>query len=349
MLYKTNNPHGGDIYEKPVILDYSASINPFGMPQAVKDSVLSTVDKLSCYPDPYCRELVEKIAKAENIPEDYILCGNGATELIYAYFKAVMPKKIAETAPTFSEYSECLKNTDCTVVRYNLLKDNNFDLNEGILDFLAKEKPDVLVICNPNNPTGRLVKIPVIEKILEFCGKNGIRLFVDECFLDLTENGVSVKSYLKNCPNLFVLKAFTKNYAMAGLRLGYCMSGDSDLLKKMSREVQAWNVSVIAQKAGVIALSESEFLIKTREYVKKERKLLSESLEKMGFWVCPSDANYILFQGREDLDSELGKEGIIIRNCDNYHGLGIGWFRIAVRLHGENETLINAIKSIYKR
>ncbi len=349
MLYKTNNPHGGDVYGAPVLFDYSANTNPFGIPDGVKKAMYGMIDKAYYYPDPYCRELVRKIAKNENVPEDHILCGNGAAELIYSYFEAVLPRKIAETAPTFSGYSEALQSTDCRVVRYGLSKNNSFDLNEGILDFLAEEKPDVFVICNPNNPTGRLVKPSLMEQILVCCHKNNIRFFVDECFLDLTGENAGMKSYLDKYKNLFILKAFTKSYALAGVRLGYCMSADSSLLEKMSQKVQPWNVSSMAQKAGIAALSEHGFLENAREYIKHERNRLSDRLEEFGFWVCPSDANYLLFYGKEDLDIKLKEKGIAIRNCSNYQGLGLGWFRIAVRLHEENEVLLDAIRKICER
>lgn len=349
MLYKKNNPHGGDVYKEQIILDFSANTNPFGIPKGVKKAICSMIDKMHHYPDPYCRELVEKIAETENIPEEYILCGNGAAELIYSYFEAVLPKKTAETAPTFLEYSFAAENIGSTVIRYYISKENGFELDEGIFEFLKKEKPDVFVICNPNNPTGRLVRPSLMEKILIYCSQNNIRIFLDECFLDLTKSGESAKCYLSRFSNLFILKAFTKNYAMAGLRLGYCMCADSALLKKMSQKVQPWNVSSIAQKAGVAALCEQDFLEKTRKYIIIERKWILENLQKLGFFVCPSDANFLLFYGKENLDVLLLEKGIAIRNCSNYQNLGPGWYRIAVRTHEENEKLINALKSICEK
>lgn len=349
MLYKTNNPHGGDIYGERIVLDCSVNVNPFGTPEGVKRAVCNSIEELDRYPDPYCRELIEKIAETENVQKDNILCGNGAAELIFSYFQAVKPKKTAELAPTFSGYSEALEGVDCDIVRYSLSKDNNFDIDEGVFDFLENEKPDVFIVCNPNNPTGRAVEPSFMKKILVYCHKNGIRLFVDECFLELSTNGDGMKGFLSEYENLFILRAFTKNYAMAGLRLGYCLTADKSLLKRMSQRVQPWNVSLLAQKAGVAALSESEFIKIAREYIAEQRIRISDALGELGFWVCPSMANYILFYGKEDLDIELRKKGILIRNCGNYHGLGPGWFRIAVRLQEENEKLINAIKMICER
>ena len=151
---------------------------------------------------------------------------------------------------------------------------------------------------------------------------------------------------LAQFPNLFILKAFTKSYGMAGIRLGYCMSSDSELLEKMSQSTQPWNVSSVAQAAGVAALQEHAFLEKTKELIVTERQWLKEKLEDCGFQVYPSSVNYLLFQAPPCLHTKLKAKKIAIRNCDNYFGLGPGWYRIAVRLHEENEILIRAIKEV---
>lgn len=137
---------------------------------------------------------------------------------------------------------------------------------------------------------------------------------------------------LADAPQLFILKAFTKNYGMAGLRLGYGMSADAQLLYRMSQTVQPWNVSVLAQAAGTAALQEQAFLQRAREVICCERPYLTRCLQNMGLKVCPSAANYLLFRGPEGLHVSLKTQGIAIRSCDNYPGLGPGWYRLAVRL-----------------
>lgn len=346
MLYKTDNPHGGDIYEGAVRIDFSANINPLGPPPGVKAAMHEAVEKIAQYPDPYCRRLTEKISAAEEVPEEYILCGAGAAELIYSYFFAVMPKKTAETAPTFSEYSSAAEKHGAKVFRHRLFAENDFDIERDITKLLKKEKPNVLVLCNPNNPTGRLIGASLAEELLYECEKIGTRLFVDECFLDLTLNGETMKPYLEKHKNLFILKAFTKSYALAGARIGFCMTSDKELLKKMSDTVQPWNVSSLAQAAGEASLEEKEYLKRAAEYVAAERQKLKKELESFGFWVCPSEANYLLFRAEENLDKRLKENGIYIRNCANYHGLGAGWFRTAVRTSEENKILTDAIKSV---
>ncbi len=346
MLYARPNPHGGDLYGGDVVLDFSANTNPYGTPQGILDGVMAALTQVDRYPDPYCRALVTKLAQAEGVPEEYLLCGNGAAELIYAYAQAVKPQVAAELAPTFSEYALGMEQVGCRMERYELTPQNGFSLDDGIIAFLQEKHPQVLFLCNPNNPTGQVISPERMERILHATRDLGIRLFVDECFLDLSDEGQSVKHLLWDNPQVLILKAFTKSYGMAGLRLGYCISSDGTLLRQMSEAVQPWNVSSLAQAAGVAALEQGAFLEKTRQTIFRERKWLKRELEKLGFFVVESHANYLLFFGGADLGRNLRSQGIAIRDCSNYHGLEAGWYRIAVRLPEENQRLIQAIHEV---
>lgn len=349
MLFQKTNPHGGDIYGGTVKLDFSANTNPFGTPKGIIDAVCECLPQMHRYPDPYCRELVAAIADHEQVPQSSILCGNGAAELIYAFAQAVRPKTAMELAPTFSEYALGLERTHCHIERHFLRKENNFAVGEELLAAVAEKSPEAVFVCNPNNPTGQLAEEEILTKLAQLCCEKNIWLFVDECFLDLTDEGKSLKSCLPENPRLVILKAFTKSYGMAGVRLGYCMSANSHLLAEMSAAVQPWNVSSLAQAAGVAALKESAFLEKTKVIIRQQRKYLTDELEKQGFWVCPSRANFILFQGAENLGERLADMGIAIRSCDNYQGLEKGWYRIAVRLPEENRVLMDAIRQTAER
>lgn len=343
MLYQTKNPHGGDIYGDKIRLDYSANTNPYGTPPAVLEAVREVLGNIHQYPDPYCRKLAEAIAEHEQVPQSYILCGNGAAELIYAYCQALRPRLASEAAPTFAEYSLALEKNGCRIVRFLLREENHFLLDDRFLAFLEDTKPDVLFLCNPNNPTGQLIPEALLHKLLRLCRKTGMHLFLDECFLDMTGQNQSLVPLLGQYPELLILKAFTKSYGMAGLRLGYCLSSNSALLQTMSESCQPWNVSTPAQAAGVAALGQQDFLTKTVQTVIQERAWLTEQLIRCGFRVCPGSANYLLFHGPEGLDTVLRQQGIAIRSCANYHGLDAGWYRIAVRLHEQNEMLMDAI------
>lgn len=342
MLYKTENPHGGDIYEGNIELDFSANTNPFGTPDSVKAAVSARLGDLSHYPDPYCRKLVSAVAVHENVPESYVLCGAGAAELIYSYAAAEKPKSIVEPAPTFAEYS--LPLSTARISRFLLKEENGFRVTEGLLDHIAAADPDTVFLCNPNNPTGRLAATGLIEKVAQKCKSVGAQLFLDECFMDLSDGGQSFVPRLKEYPNVVVLKAFTKSYGMAGLRLGYCLSANEALLTAMSRSVQPWNVSTAAQAAGIAALGEAGFLEKTLAFVKRERPRLAGGLRDLGFSVFDSDTIFLLFKGAAGLDIKLLAKGIKIRNCANFPGLGEGFYRVPVKLPEENSRLLDSIR-----
>jgi len=344
MYYQKENPHGGDIYGEPVLLDYSANTNPLGVPPAVIAAATEALSQADRYPDPYCRTLVKAIAANEGVPGEYILCGNGASELIYAFCAAAQVKIAASPAPTFSEYASALKLYGGETQLYPLRREDDFLPDGGFLQWLQDLSPDAVFLCNPNNPTGRLFPDAFITELVALCKLMKARLFVDECFLDLTDKGKSMKDSLAGWSGLFILRAFTKSYGMAGLRLGYCLSSDTALLRRMSELTPPWDISSPAQAAGTAALGEKDFIRRARDLIGRERPRLKSSLESIGLYVCPSDANYLLFQGPKGLAERLQLRGIAVRNCANYPGLGTGWYRIAVRMAEENDRLLAAMR-----
>lgn len=183
MLYETPNPHGGEVYARKIDLDFSANINPYGTPQAVKDAVAGSAEALRCYPDPYCRRLVSAIADFEKVPEKQVFCGNGAAELIFSCCMALRPKKAMVLSPCFSEYETALKVFGTETAHYLLNRQDNFALTEAFLGVLEGFDGEMLMLCNPNNPTGQVIGRPLMEKILDICRRRGIFLFIDECFL----------------------------------------------------------------------------------------------------------------------------------------------------------------------
>lgn len=334
--------HGGNIYAHEAVLDFSANLNPLGMPESVKKAVLASAHDWEHYPDPNCTELINKLSVHEKIPAHSIVCGNGADDLIYRAVHGLRPKKAVVTAPAFSEYEKALREVDCQVCTYFLEERDGFVLDEGILEALD-ESTDMLIICSPNNPIGRIIPKEVLRKISTKCREEKIILICDECFLGFVENGCEYS--LQNWFNeaCVVLKAFTKLYAMAGLRLGYALCGDEEIAKKIKNSGQFWSVSVPAQEAGLAALDEIDYVKKTLMHIKKERAFLADRLDKLGIKVYPSEANFLLLKTEVPLAERLLSEGILIRSCSNYKGLGDGFYRIAVRTHEENMRLIYAV------
>jgi len=344
MLYGTENPHGGDVYAQDIRLDFSSNVNPLGPPERVISAIQDAARLVRQYPDPYCRELTASISAHEALPKAFILCGNGAAELIYAYCDALRPKKAMELAPTFLEYGAAACHFGAKILRVPLAPPD-FLPDERLPDALRAEKPDVLFLCSPNNPTGRTLGRTLLEQVLALSAAQGTRVFLDECFLDFTDEK-SAKDLLFRYENLLILKAFTKNYALAGVRAGYCLSADRRLLSEMAACTQPWNVSILAQAAGEAALKEPDWVQKAKAVIAPERARLTRELQRLGFTVCASEANYLLFSAPAGLDRALLREKIAVRSCENYPGLGPGWYRIAVRLAEENEALLDALRRV---
>ena len=214
---------------------------------------------------------------------------------------------------------------------------------------LLDAETDMLILCNPENPTGQLIDRELLAELCGKCREKGIIFMCDECFIDFCDNADerSAKQFMDD--NIIILKAFTKTYSMAGLRLGYAIFGSAELAEKVRGRWQHWSVSVPAQAAGIAALDEREYLRKARKVIADERRYLSEELRRNGCEVYPSDSDFILFRCGMPLDEMMLGEGILIRSCANFSGLGDGYFRVAVKTHSENEVLIGAVERCVER
>lgn len=339
--------HGGDVYRHPEALDFSANMNPLGTPESVIRAAQEGVYKICNYPDVQQLNLKKALSEYEEIPADALICGNGAAELIFMLTLALKPQKAVVLAPTFAEYELALKSVGCQVEHVQLIGENDFELRsiKEICDLLSSGA-ELVCLCNPNNPTGKLMEKDLILEVLEQCRKSHATLLLDECFNDFIDEPekYTLKQHLYEYPELFLLKAFTKRYSMAGIRLGYGMCADITLLERMRDCVQPWNLSIPAQEAGVAALKETDYLLRARLLVQKERRWLKEEMRKLGLKVYDSKANYIFFKGPVDLVEHCLERQVLIRDCSNYVGLEKGFYRVAVKQHEENERLIEALK-----
>ncbi len=345
MILDKGYGHGGDVYSRPVRLDFSANVNPFGTPEPVKAAVRAAAEELSAYPDPYCGPLREKLAASNSADRDEIICGNGAAELIYQFASALKPTKALLPVPSFADYESALAAAGCEPVFYPLRRANGFLLTEDILARIGPET-DLLMLCSPNNPTGRSVPRGLLLAILDRCRQTGTWLFLDECFLEMTDpdKAFSLADRLQPGDRVFLLRAFTKAYGMAGLRLGYGICKERGLLESMSRRSQPWNVSGPAQAAGLAALDCADWPKKARALFRKEKHFLYEKLTALGCTVLPGDANFLFFTGAPGSYEKLLTRGVLIRDCANYRGLGPGDCRIAVRTRRENEELLKTME-----
>ena len=333
--------HGGNA-NSDILYDFSANINPLGLPENVKKNLADNINNFSQYPDPDCTNLIKKISECENIPREKIVCGNGAADLIYRLIYAVMPNRALLLAPTFSEYEKALAEVGCEIKYHYLRENENFQLTKRLLEDL--QNVDMFFLCNPNNPTGKIAGPEMLNEIFRRCDQENILLIADECFMDFVAD--KEKYTLQIRRGTVVIKAFTKIYSMAGLRLGYAIFGDESLANKVRHTGQCWNVSMPAQLAGTAALDEKEYIKRTIDLIKQERDYLYNSLYNMKIKVYTSDTNFLLFFSKLPLGKLLKNERIAIRSCDNFIGLNENYFRIAVKNHSENVILINALKKI---
>ena len=322
-------------------LDFSANVSPLGLPEGVAKAITASLAIADRYPDPLCRALRAKLAVAENVPAESILCGNGAADLIFRLVLAAKPRTALVTAPTFAEYATALETVGCTVERHFLREENDFAVTEDILN-AVHPGIEMVFLCQPNNPTGQLAQPALVEALLHKCEAVGARLVVDECFLDFLPEGdtLSAKRLLQTSKHLVILKAFTKLYGMAGVRLGYCLCTDEALLARMQAAGQPWAVSSLAQAAGIAALDETEYVAQVRELIKTQRPILASGLRALGLRVIEGRANYLLFRAPEALGNALRQKGAVLRSCGNYPGLSACWYRTAVRTEQENRQLL---------
>ena len=380
--------HGGNIYkvfrEKNLkeILDYSSNINPYGIPEGLKKRIIENLEILERYPDPDYVELREKLANLNNVNLSDIVLGNGATEIIFLFMKVINPKKILIVSPTFGEYERAVKateipgdivslscsgdnknieNKEIEIEYFELKESDDFKLNIGNLKNELEKKYDLLIICNPNNPTGKFLKLAQTEEILKECNKYDTKLFIDEAFIEFLADGMkeSIINTEENKKNLFVTRAFTKFFAIPGLRLGYGMYFDKELEQKISEKKEPWSVNNIAEMAGLTVLDDTEYIGKTLKWITEEKIYMYEKLNEIsGIKVYETEVNFITGKIDEKLFSEglnvkvlrekMLEQGILIRDASNFNFLDERFFRLAIKDRASNERVIEAMKEIFR-
>ena len=349
--------HGGDIYSdsslrhNKELMDYSANINPLGIPAGVRRALKDAVAGCVNYPDPFCRELRAGLSRHLALPAEMIYCGNGAADVLFRIMTALQPKRTLVLAPTFADYEKAALAAGSKIDYYTLHEKNEFAVTTEILKAITK-RTEMVVLCNPNNPTGKLIDKDLLLTVLRHCEDLHIPLLLDECFLDFVRDGkdYTLTDQLADHQGLIILKAFTKIFAVPGVRLGFCLTSDAALMDKLYACGQDWNVSVLAQAAGVAALEEKEFLAETRELIAVEKAYLITQLRLIGLKGFAGAANYLLIKTRHNYpwQEKLRKHHILIRDCSNYRGLSAGYYRLAVKTRRDNRKLVKIMKELVK-
>ncbi len=346
--------HGGDIYHLDEVTDFSININPLGMPPEAKRAAMQGVEDAGRYPDFRHEALIAEIAAHEDIPENSIIVGNGASELIYVLCRSLMRLRDGKLRasippPTFMSYEEAVLSAGGMVM--NPKENAHFSPQERILQ--AKREAahsDVIFLCHPNNPTGDLYAMEEMRELLRLCEENDTYLCVDESFLPFVKDKkmYEMLPMLAASTKLLVLRSLTKIYGMPGLRLGFLALSDQRLKDEIERSLQPWNLSLPAEYAGISSLKNDEFLAKTQGLVEQEREYLIRSLRPFVRRIWPASADFLFFEAESSFSEKMLERGFLIRKCSNMRGLSDGMFRIAVRTEEENRRLIKALREMTK-
>ena len=335
------------------IIDFSASINPIGPPESVIEVIKRNLHNLSHYPDSHSTELKKELAKIHNLHEENLIVGNGSNELIRLFAETFFEEgdEVIIPIPTFDEYTVATEFMGALPI-FVELKPPNFTVNSN--DIIAKitDKTKGIFLCNPNNPTSKLMPPDELQSIVEKANEKQVLVFLDEVFIDTTEKGVSYAIRVTQHTNVFIIHSLTKIFAVPGLRVGYGL-GSKELISFMSRAKLEWNVNYLAQVAAIAALKDISYIEKAKELFYKQKRFLFENLSKIrGLKTELPDANYFFVDVSGTgltgtrLEKELRDFGILVRNCSSFKPLGDNYIRIGIRTEKENKRLLDALNQI---
>lgn len=353
--------HGGNIkgfaaqygLDSEKVIDFSASINPFGPPEWLRMVISSSISDLVNYPDPHCLTLKEKIAAKHGVGAQNICLGNGSSELLFHLPMAVNAKKALIPVPSYVDYQAACESAGLKLATVEIGISGNLDLDFGSLNeaisSLACENL-LVIIGNPNNPTGRTVSSEELKRTaLKF---PEVFFLVDEAFGDFVPDFKSLS--FERLQNVAVLKSFTKMFSVPGIRTGYLVA-DAAIVDALEKILPPWRIGGINIRVAEAAIDDEVFTRTSADRIAALRKDLIQRLTEFRcFSVVEGAANYLLvkivsdFKSAYKLEAQLANFGICIRVCDNFQGLGGNWFRIAVKGKEDNDYLIEALKRIVK-
>lgn len=350
-LYDLSSQYG---FSKEDIMDFSSNINPFGSSKLAKEYIVNNIDKVSVYPDPEYLELKTSISNYCNCSIDNILLGSGATELISSFIKTINPKKALILSPAYSEYEKELSKIKCNITKYFSKKEYNFTINiDNLIEIINKNNYELIIICNPNNPTGFTFSKNEIEKILN---NTNSFVMVDETYIEFTNTSIySSTSLVDKYDNLFVIRGTSKFFSTPGIRLGYGLISNYKVMYEMNSNLDLWNINIFASMMGEVMFNDNKFIENTYSLMTKERDYLVNELSKFtDLKIYNSQGNFILCEIKsksitaKGVREKLIHKRIIIRDCVSFDGLDEYFFRVCILKPEENKLLIDNLINIFK-
>lgn len=355
--------HGGNMqalavelgFQAEDCLDFSANINPLGLSPNVRATLLQQLDQIVTYPDVSYSKTKQALAQFHACGSRQILLANGAVELFYELARYVKPNQLLVLSPTFMEYEKAFTQEGAKVLYHVLAQpDYTWDFQAIRQDLDRLAAGDMVLLCNPNNPTGTVVPVEVLREVASYLDNRGVWLVVDEAFVDFLEDEENY-SFIPHLPafsNVVVVRSLTKFYAIPGLRLGYGLSGNEALVAAMEERRPPWMVNSLAASLVPVLLTDRTYRQQTLDWLRSERAFLYQSLRQFdALKVSKPSVNYIFFEYKGDCDlrEALRREKIFIRSCQNYHHLSNRHYRIGIRTREENLRLLAALSGVLER
>jgi len=351
--------HGGNVraaalrygVDEKRIIDFSSSVNPLGPSSSAKRAVKKALSDIGRYPDPDSTDLRKAIARYFGIKAEQIVCGNGSSGLIHLIPRVFRPGKVLVPVPTFTEYAAAVEDAGGEVVPLVLNEKDGFRVDPVELAFALKGV-EMAFLCNPNNPTGRLIPKQEMEEIVEYAVRNNVRLVVDEAFMDFNDSDSIIKKAVQTS-HLVCIRSFAEFFGMPGLRIGYAVS-DETTIAAIRKGQEPWTVSLPAERAAIAALNDWSHSKKTRRLNEKERDRLLSALRLMpGVEPFQPSADFIFIKIKSidatALTDQLGFRGLLVRDCSSFPGLENGYIRVGVRTRRENKRLVKALRELLIR
>ena len=363
MLKHKDQFHGSDLEKieafygisKKEIVSFSANVNPLGISYHLKNTLSEQLDAITSYPDREYTELRKCIAEYINSQVEHIIVGNGSTELISLFIQTQHPKKALILGPTYSEYEREIGLGGGTSMYYPLNEETDFQLD--VHDFCKNlnDSYDLLVLCNPNNPTSTAITRKDMRKILDTCLRYGIFVMVDETYVEFAEDEKAISSVkLTNYySNLIILRGTSKFFAAPGLRLGYAITGNRDVWKAINTRKNPWTINSLAEIAGRLMFTDEAYIQKTKELISSERDRIYKELSTWkNVKVYKASGNFILLKSlREDVTSDMLfdhciRQRMMIRDCSSFPFLDNSFIRFCIMNPEDNNRLLQAFAEL---
>ena len=355
--------HGSDLeksadyyhLDKEKIVLFGANVNPLGLSGQVKKDLAEQLDIISSYPDRDYTDLKKAIAAYTNTSPEHIVVGNGSTELISLLISQRAPKRALLLGPTYSEYARELNLVGGTLEYYNLKEEQDFRLDISDLTDTLKSDIDLLIICNPNNPTSSAISTADMKKLLTVCRSLGIFVMIDETYIEFAPKGTALSAVplVPEFDNFMVIRGVSKFFAAPGLRFGYGLTSNQAFLQTLLTHQNPWSLNSVGAYAGERMLKDTDYIKKTWTLIDSERTRMCTKLSGLDtVKIYPAYANFVLVrilkEGLTSFDvfEKAIHQNLMIRDCSSFESLNGEYVRFCIMNPEDNDRLLDVFRSL---